>query len=147
MVFVPHHLAYFTCMMLSSSIHAVAKGRSSFFHKWFWQWKKHLSVGIIASNAKYFESDWSLTCKNKYTIFINKFHFGGCPLYEQAVSLFLWESNISVYVKWWLHVATSHDKLLISSRSMKAETHPGHDSGRGHSSKTVEDLLTWMACT
>ena len=31
MVFVPHHLAYSLSIMFSSSIHAVMKGRSSFF--------------------------------------------------------------------------------------------------------------------
>ena len=38
-------------------------------------WKTVLSSGkkrlnrCIASNGEYFEGDWSLTCKNKYTIF------------------------------------------------------------------------------
>ena len=30
MVFVPHHLVYFTCNKNSSSVHAIAKGISSF---------------------------------------------------------------------------------------------------------------------
>ena len=50
------------------------------FQNWFEQRKKHLDR-CIASNGEHFESNWNLNIKNKHTIFINKFHFGGCPMY------------------------------------------------------------------
>ena len=48
----------------------------------FEQWAKCLDR-CIASSEDHFEGDWSLNCKNKYTIFINKpcFTFGSLLLF------------------------------------------------------------------
>ena len=57
----------------------------------FAQWKKIL-IGVLHQ----MESTWKvtevLTCKNKYTIFINKFHFGVIPLHIFGIK----EWNISL---------------------------------------------------
>ena len=55
------------------------------FKNYFVQWKKHLNR-CIASNGEYFEGNWSLNIKNKYTIFYKQtFFLGGvlpCMLYS-----------------------------------------------------------------